>query len=106
MSYGLGETGRAWMGAPEVAIGRLRIDRDLQRRVEAHLDQAELYAMDVLHANLGLLMEMAQTLSQGGALSGDFLRDFLDRVTGTASEKTEVLGSAATDRALPGSGRD
>ena len=100
VSYGLGEAGRAWMGSPEVAVARLRFDRDLQGRVEAHLELAENFATDVLQANRDLLEDMARTLSQRGVLSGKCLQGFLDRVT--ARKEAEKRPATRSDRSPEG----
>lgn len=90
LSYGLGASGTAWLGPPAAVVERLRFDRDLQRRVTAHLAGAEQHAMAVLEENRDLLREMARDLAQRGALSGERLSHFMQRVTAVRDTEPET----------------
>jgi ATP-dependent Zn protease len=79
MSYGLGASA-VWLGPPETAAARVRIDTALRIRVEAHLQRAEAEAMQILDANRELLEEMATALVTHKFLSGGALDALVQRV--------------------------
>lgn len=89
MSYGLGAS-TVWLGPPETAAARVRIDSALRMRVEAHLRQAEVEAMQILNANLDLLEEMATALAKHKFLSGPALDALAARVVQPDPAKVEA----------------
>lgn len=87
-SYGLGSSGIVWQAAPDHAAERLRFDRPLRDRVQAHLQQAEAEASRILQTNRMLLEDMAKTLAAKGVLTGQPLQDFLDKLPAGPSPTT------------------
>lgn len=87
-SYGLGTSGTVWQASPEQAVERLRFDQALRDRVQAHLLKAEAEAARILKANLSHLEAMAKNLAAKGVLTGQPLRDFLDRLPAETSPTT------------------
>lgn len=79
MSYGLGASA-VWLGPPETAAARVRIDPALRIRVEAHLQRAEAEAMQILDTNRELLEEMATALATHKFLSGAALDALVQKV--------------------------
>jgi cell division protease FtsH len=79
MSYGLGASA-VWLGPPETAAARVRIDTALRIRVEAHLQRAEAEAMQILDINRELLEEMATALATHKFLSGVALDALVQKV--------------------------
>ncbi len=87
-SYGLGTSGTVWQASPEQAVERLRFDKGLRDRVQAHLMKAEAEATRILKANRTLLEAMAKTLAAKGVLTGQRLWDHLDQLPAGPSPTT------------------
>lgn len=99
-SYGLGSSGTVWQASPDHAAERLRFDRPLRDRVQAHLQRAEAEATRILKDNRTLLEAMAKTLAANGVLTGQCLRDHLDQlpsgsaITTSSDEPPQTASSA------------
>jgi ATP-dependent Zn protease len=78
-SFGLGRS-LVWLGTPDSALARLRIDGDLRARVERRLVEAEARASKILQANQPLLAAIAEDLYDAGLLSGEKLAGHLAQV--------------------------
>jgi len=79
LSWGLGED-LLWLGDPETALTRLRIEPYLRARVEARLQEAQARALRIVEANRPVLEEMATALVRTGLLTGPELEALVAKV--------------------------
>lgn len=78
-SFGLGPS-PVWHGPPDTVVGRLSLEPDLRRTVDARLRAGETQAAAVLRANHAQFLGLARALFDQSVLSGETLETALDGV--------------------------